>query len=301
MEPTVPRAVPLFSAPQAAASLYRGEVMHARLKPVGHRFTYKVFNLLIDLDRLGEADRLSGLFSVNRVNLLGFVERDHGPRDGSPLKPYVERLLGEAGIDLAGGRVLLLCYPRILGAVFNPLSIYYAYGADGALAAVIYEVRNTFGQNHTYVAPVAAGELTPAGLRQERDKLFYVSPFNGMAMRYAFRLRPPTDEIAVRILETDAAGPLLSATFKGERKPLTTRTILSTLAGVPMLTAKVVGGIHWEALRLWLKGMRLVPRPEAPPPVSFGDRTADRPVRPADWAARPAPSGSIAVLPHQGA
>lgn len=292
---------PLFPAPDDAASLFRGSVMHARLKPVGHRFRYSVFNLLIDLGRLDEADEASALFSVNGPNLISFHERDHGPRDGSSLRAHAERVLGEAGLDLAGGRVLLLCYPRILGAVFNPLSIYYAYGRDGALAAVIYEVRNTFGETHSYVAPVVAGELSAAGLRQERDKRFYVSPFNGMAMRYAFRLRPPTDEIAVRILETDSGGPLLSATFHGRRKPLTTLSLLSAWLAVPLLTAKVVGGIHWEALRLWLKGMRLQPRPDAPPPLSFGD--GGHPARGlvAAMPERPTALPHPRIIPNQGA
>jgi DUF1365 family protein len=260
-----------FAPPADAASLYRGEVMHARMKPVPHRFAYSVFNLLIDLGRLDEAGRRSRLFSVNRRNLLSFHEIDHGPRDGGSLLAHARRLLAEAGVEIEGGRVLLLCYPRLLGLVFNPLSVYYAYRADGALAGVIYEVRNTFGEHHSYVAPVEQGDLSAAGLRQERAKLFYVSPFNGMAMRYLFRLRPPTDTIAVRILERDEEGPLLAATFKGERKPLTTRELLAALAAVPLLTATVVAGIHWEALKLWLKGLRLVPRPAPPPAVSYGD------------------------------
>lgn len=260
-----------FPAPADAACLYVGEVMHARLKPVPHRFQYRVFNLMIDLGRLDEAGCASPVFSVNRPNLLSFYEKDHGPRDGTSLLAHARRALAQAGLDLPGGRVLLLCYPRLLGLVFNPLSVYYAYDAAGSLAGVIYEVRNTFGEHHSYVAPVVAGEMSPAGLRQERDKLFYVSPFNGMAMRYLFRLRPPACAIAVRILETDEAGPVLSATFKGARKPLTTRTLLAALAGVPLLTATVVGGIHWEALRLLLKGLRPVPRPEVPAVLSFGD------------------------------
>ena len=294
------RDEPRFAAPADAASLFRGSVMHARMKPVAHRFQYSVFNLLIDLDRLDQADDASRLFSVNRANLLSFHEKDHGRRDGSSLRRYVEEVLAPAGVDLAGGRVLLLCYPRLLNTVFNPLSVYFAYAASGALAAVIYEVRNTFGEMHSYVAPVRDGELSAAGLRQERDKLFYVSPFNGMAMRYLFRLRPPTDTIAIRILEVDAQGPLLSATFNGARNPLTTLSLLAALGTAPLLTAKVVAGIHWEALRLWLKGMRLVSRPPAPTPVSYGD--------PASAAARTRPVGQPArsatgrdALPSVGA
>ncbi|MHB2166152.1 DUF1365 domain-containing protein [Alsobacter sp. R-9] len=275
---TGPR-VPLFPPPEEAISLVVGKVMHARLKPVAHRFNYDVFSLLVDLDRLAEADRRSALFRVNRGGLLSFHERDHGPRDGSSLRRYVERVLEPAGIDLAGGRVLLQCYPRLMGYVFNPLSVYFAYRAGGDLAAVVYEVRNTFGQHHTYVAPVLPGELSPAGVRQERDKLFYVSPFNGLTMRYAFRVRPPTDTLAIRILETDPEGPLLSATFSGKVKPLTTPALVSALVNVPLLTMKVMAGIHWEALRLWIKGMRLVDRPPPPPLLSYGTEPAlrDRP------------------------
>lgn len=296
-----PHADALFAAPGEAASLYRGTVMHARLKPVSHRFRYSVFNLLIDLDRLDEAGSASRLFSVNRANLLSFHEKDHGRRDGSSLRAYVDDVLAPAGIDIAGGRVLLLCYPRLLNTVFNPLSVYFAYAASGDLAAVIYEVRNTFGEMHSYVAPVEPGELSAAGLRQEREKLFYVSPFNGMAMRYLFRLRPPTNSIAIRILETEPAGPLLSATFHGARKALTTFTLLAALWSAPLLTAKVVGGIHWEALRLWLKGMRLVPRPPAPDRVSYGDPTGPGGTVASTTIRAPAPKAHRGVLPPVGA
>ena len=259
----------LFPPPAAAVSLYRGEVMHARLKPVGHRFVYRVFNILIDLDRLAEAGRASALFCVGRFNLASFHEHDHGPGDGSPLRAHVERLLAPCGIDLTGGRVLLLCYPRLFGYAFNPLSVYYAYGRDGQLAGVVYEVRNTFGGCHTYVAPVEPGSLGEAGLRQERDKLFYVSPFLGMGMRYRFRLRPPTDTVAVRILETDGTGPILAATFSGRRRTLTTGSLAAAFAALPLMAVKVIAGIHWEALKLWAKGLHLHPRPLPPQPVSY--------------------------------
>src|ERR1700712_4387078 len=128
----------------AAAALYVGDVMHARLKPIGHRFSDRVMSLLIDLDRLAAADRQSPLFGVNRTALYSFREADHGDRGGAPLRSYVQRCAAERGIDLTGGRVLLLCYPRLLGYAFNPLSVYFCYRAC-ELALVIYEVRNTFG------------------------------------------------------------------------------------------------------------------------------------------------------------
>ena len=248
-------------AAENAAALYFGNVMHARLKPVGHRFSYRVMSLLIDLDRLGEADRLSPLFGVNRPALYAFREADHGKRDGSSLRDYGQRCAAERGIDLAGGRVLLLCYPRLLGFTFNPLSLYFCYRADGELALLIYEVRNTFGDIHPYVLPVRPGEISDAGIRQQQDKLFYVSPFVEMAMRYHFRITPPGECVKLRILETDHDGPLLSATFNGRRRPLTTAVLLRSFFGLPLVTLKIVAAIHWEALRLWLKGARLVPRP----------------------------------------
>jgi len=246
-----------------AASLYFGEVMHARLKPVGHRFNYRVMSLLIDLDRLEDADRQSALFGVNRAALYSFNEADHGDRDGSPLRAYARRRATEQGIDLAGGRVLLLCYPRLLGYTFNPLSVYFCYRGDGGLALVIYEVRNTFGDIHAYALPVKSGEISDAGLRQEHDKLFYVSPFVEMAMRYRFRVLPPGDCVKLRILETDSEGPLLAATFSGRRRALNTLALLRSFFALPVVTVKIIAAIHWEALRLWLKGARLIPRPNA--------------------------------------
>jgi DUF1365 family protein len=252
----------------AAAALYVGDVMHARLKPMGHRFSYRVMSLLIDLDRLDEADRQSPLFGVNRASLYSFNEADHGERDGSSLRGYVQRRAAERGIDLSGGRVSLLCYPRLLGYTFNPLSAYFCYRADGSLALLIYEVRNTFGDIHSYVLPVKAGEISDAGIRQAQDKLFYVSPFIEMTMRYHFRVLPPGSCVKLRILETDREGPLLAATFNGRRHALTSTALLRSFFTLPLVTFKIMAAIHWEALRLWLKGAR---------PVPYGDSAVANP------------------------
>ena len=250
----------------AAAALYFGKVMHARLKPRGHRFSYRVMSLLIDLDRLNAADRQSPLFAVNRAALYSFNEADHGERDGSSLRLYAQRRAAEHGVELGGGRVKLLCYPRLLGYTFNPLSVYFCYRAGGELALIIYEVRNTFGDLHAYVIPVKPDELSEAGLRQQQEKLFYVSPFIEMAMRYHFRVSPPGERVKLRILETDREGPLLAATFNGHRRSLTTAALLRAFVTLPLVTLKIVMAIHWEALQLWLKGARLVPKP-MPRPV----------------------------------
>jgi DUF1365 family protein len=258
---------PVASVKAAAAdpaALYFGDVMHARLKPMGHRFSYRVMSLLIDLDRLDEADRQTPLFGVNRAALYSFRESDHGPRDGSSLRAYAQACAMEHGIDLTGGRVLLLSYPRLLGYTFNPLSAYFCHTGDGALALIIYEVRNTFGDIHAYVLPVRPGEHSEAGIRQQQDKLFYVSPFLEMPLRYHFRVSPPGPSVKLRILETDSDGPILAATFNGRRRALTTAALLKSFLSLPLVTFKIMAAIHWEALRLWIKGARLVPRP--PPP-----------------------------------
>jgi DUF1365 family protein len=253
----------ITAASNDAAALYVGHVMHARVKLPGHRFRYRVMSLLIDLDRLDAADRQSPLFGVNRAALYSFHERDHGARDGSSLRAYAQRCAATHDVDLTGGRVSLLCYPRLLGYAFNPLSVYFCHRADGQLALMIYEVRNTFGEAHPYILPVRPGDISRAGLRQTQDKLLYVSPFIAMAMRYHFRISPPGAAVKLRILETDREGPLLAATFSGQRRALTTSALVWTFISLPLVTFKVMAAIHWEALRLWLKGADLVPRPGA--------------------------------------
>jgi len=247
--------------PKAAASLFLGPVMHHRMKPREHRFSYFVFSVLLDLDRLGEAAGQSRFFSVNSFNLLSFHEKDHGPRNGSSLRQHVDALLAGTGLE-APARVLLLAYPRVLGYGFNPLSVYYAYDRQDRLTALVYEVRNTFGGLHTYVAPVAPGQASDAGIRQEQRKEFYVSPFVSMEQRYYFRMLPPGRHVRVRILEKDKDGPLLAATFSGSRRPLRTGEILKACAKVPLLTHKVIGAIHWEAFKIWRKRVPFHKRPE---------------------------------------
>jgi DUF1365 family protein len=171
--------------------------------------------------------------------------------------------------------VQLLSYPRLLGYTFNPLSAYFCHTADGSLALIIYEVRNTFGDIHAYVLPVQPGEHSDAGIRQEQDKLFYVSPFIEMPMRYHFRVSPPGPTVKLRILETDAEGPMLAATFSGKRCALTSAALLKSFFALPMVTFKIMAAIHWEALRLSIKGARMVPRPAAKNTILAGAHSND--------------------------
>jgi uncharacterized protein len=246
----------------ANSALYLGEVVHQRLKPRRHRLAYRVFSLLVDLDELPVLDRQLRFFSYNRFNLFSFLDRDHGPGEAAPLRPWVERHLAAAKITLDGGAIRMLCYPRLLGYVFNPLTVYFCHHRNGDLAAILYEVNNTFGGRHTYVIPAArdrAGRVS-----QECGKVFYVSPFNAVAGRYRFRIDPPEQHVSVVINHSDTEGPLLYAAFKARRAALSDRALLATFFRYPLMTLKVIAGIHWEALRLWRKGLRLVDRPEPP-------------------------------------
>ena len=245
----------------AQPELCLGHVFHKRLRPVQHQFSYRVFFLRLPLSRLNELG--NRWLSKDRFNLLSFFTRDYGPRDGSSLQLWMRDLLLREGIDSADGEIVLQTFPRLLGYVFNPISIWYCFDQRGQLRASLAEVRNTFGEIHSYVLPVKPGELSEAGLLQQQEKLFYVSPYIEMAMRYHFHLSPPGERVRLRILETDREGPLLAASFSGRRRDLTTAALLRSLVSLPLLPFKIVAAIHWEALRLWLKGARLVRRPDA--------------------------------------
>ena len=248
----------------AASALYFGKVMHKRLRPFVHGFTYRVFSLYLDLDELPRLDRRLRLFSHNRWNLFGFHDRDHGARDGAPLRPWIDGHLCAAGIELAGGPVRILCFPRVLGYVFNPLAIWFCYHADGGLRAILYEVSNTFGQSHGYLAPVPARRDARAPIDQSAIKRLYVSPFIGMVSRYDFRLAEPAERLAVTIRQWVPDGAQLLARQTGRRHALSDRALLRAFFAYPLMSLKVIGAIHWQALRLWIKGARLEERP-APP------------------------------------
>jgi hypothetical protein len=232
--------------------LYRGRIMHERLRPARHRFTYDVFSLYLDLEELEEVGGRLRLLSIERPSFLSFHAKDHGPRDGSPLLPWLRRLLGEQGIEGADGRVMLLCLPRLLGYVFNPLSVYFCHDRAGGLRAIVYEVKNTFGEQRCYALPVEPG---PGPVRQECDKAMYVSPFIGMNARYAMRVIPPGERLSLVIQESEPEGPVLVASHTATRRPLSDRELMKAVAASPLLTFKVIAGIHLEAFRLWRKGV----------------------------------------------
>ena len=244
------------TAPTSA--LYEGWVIHRRLSPKHHRFKYRVFAMLLELDELAALDRKLTLFKYNRWGLFSFQDRDHG--DGRPLKPWLDDLLAQSGIEAKGAR-RVLCYPRILGFVFNPISVWFCDDEQGRLQAIVYEVHNTYEERHAYVLPAG----TDTGLiRHGCPKEFYVSPFLSRDCCYQFRIRPPGQGVAIVIQEDEAGAPVLNASFAGARRALSDRMLAKMLLRYPLMTLKVVVAIHFEAMRLMLKGVRRHPhRPKA--------------------------------------
>lgn len=243
------------------SALYVGTVAHRRHRPKGHLLRYRVFALFIDLDELPTLDSRLWLFSIGRFNLFSFFPKDHLFGKSDHLRKEVEEILRGAGLKGDGGAIRLLTMPRILGYGFNPLSIFFCYGADGSLHAILYEVHNTFGQRHCYLFPIDGSSEV---LDHACSKQFYVSPFLPMDLAYAFRIKPPKDDYMISISVADDDGEILIATQNLTRRILDDRALTRVFLTHPLLTLKVIAGIHYEALLIWLKGIGLQSRP--PPP-----------------------------------
>lgn len=235
--------------------IYNGEVTHTRFKPVRHFLKYKTFSLLIDLDEINLLDKSIGIFSHNKFNIFSFYDKDHGDRDGGNLKDWVISNLKKFQIKENITNIKLLCYPRILGYVFNPLSIFYCYEKD-KLVAIFYEVKNTFNEQHTYIFKIKNNEE----IIQKCRKKFYVSPFMDMETFYNFKLLNPNDKLSVFIKQTDADGTVLTATQTGDRKEFSFKQLAINFLKYPLMTVKIISSIHYEALLLWKKGAKYRPR-----------------------------------------
>lgn len=256
-----------------ASCLYEGTIVHKRLMPRRHAFAYRVFALCLDVDEIDLIDQQLRLFSRNRRNLLCFRDADLGADGAEPVAFKARRLLDSCGLGSSGARIELVCYPRLLGYVFNPLSVYFCHDASGAVGAVIYEVTNTFGERKSYVIPTNGAN---AAISQSCAKEMYVSPFTGASGRYGFHCIAPSDRVVIGVNFREAGQPVLKTHFRGERRPLNDRVIAATVARHPLMTLKVMGAIHFEALRLWAKGVPVVTR-HASPAYSF--TIVDRPQR----------------------
>ena len=229
--------------------IYNGEVTHTRFKPVRHFLKYQTFSLLIDLDEINFLDKSIGIFSHNKFNIFSFYDKDHGDRDGGNLKDWVISNLNKFQIKENITNIKVLCYPRILGYVFNPLSIFYCYKKE-KLVAIFYEVKNTFNEQHTYIFKIKNNEE----IIQKCRKKFYVSPFMDMETFYNFKLLNPKDKLSVFIKQTDADGTILTATQTGDKKEFSFKQLAINFIKYPLMTIKIISSIHYEALLLWKKG-----------------------------------------------
>ena len=229
--------------------IYTGEVTHTRFKPIRHFLKYKTFSLLIDLNEINLLDKSIGIFSHNKFNIFSFYDKDHGERDGGNLKEWVISNLKKFKIKENITNIKLLCYPRIFGYVFNPLSIFYCYEEEN-LKAIFYEVKNTFNEQHTYIFKIK----DKGSIELKCKKKFYVSPFMDMNTFYNFRLLNPKKKLSVFIKQTDEKETVLTATQTGDKKEFSFKQLIINFFKYPLMTIKIIISIHYEALLLWKKG-----------------------------------------------
>ena len=239
------------------SSIYNGKVIHKRFKPKEHYFKYNVFSLFLDLNEIDLIHKEISFFSYNKFNLISFFDKDHGPRDGNLLIPWVKKNLERIGIAKENIKIKLLCYPRIMGYVFNPLSIFFIYDNKDQLISILYEVKNTFGEQHTYIFKI--GKDTKL-IENYCSKKFHVSPFIDMDCNYHFKIMRPENKLSVVINQSDLNGKLLYASQDGIRKNLSNKNLIFSYITHPLMTFKIIGAIHFEAFKLWLKGIKLVKR-----------------------------------------
>ena len=235
--------------------IYNGQVIHKRFKPKQHFFKYNVFSLLLDLSEIDELDKKISFFSYNKFNLISFFDKDHGERNGSSLVEWVKFNLKKTGINTINIKIKILCYPRIFGYVFNPLSIFFVYDRNSKLIAILYEVKNTFGEQHTYVFKTSSYNKN---IENNCEKKFYVSPFMDLSSKYFFKILDPNKKLSIIINQADNQGKLLYASQDGIRSELTSKNLIFSYFRHPLMTFKIISAIHFEALRLWMKGIKLV-------------------------------------------
>lgn len=257
-----------------ASCAYEGVVVHKRLAPKTHGFSYRVFALCLDLDEIDRLDGSLRLFSRGRRNLVSIRDADLAAPGPGRVGDKVRAQLRDAGLASACERIEMVCYPRLLGYVFNPLTVYFCRDSNARVGAVVYEVTNTFGERKSYVIPAhegAAGAIT-----QGCAKELYVSPFTRREGSYGFHALAPSERVVIGVNFREAGTPVLKTHFRGERRELSDAMLARLVLRYPLMTLKVIGAIHYEAARLWAKGVSLVPRHTSPP---YSVSVIERPLR----------------------
>lgn len=253
----------------ALIELARARVVHARSRPVAHRFTYPVFCLRLRMDQATRFDgQASWLFGVNRRRPVAFHFADHGDRSGANPMDWLRSRLDIAGIDIDVGAVWLQSFPRVFGYVFNPVSFWHVHDKQGVLRVLVAEVNNTFGERHQYVLRAADGGAIHDGETLRSAKAFHVSPFCRVVGEYRFRVQEHGDTHRVSIDYHDDPAqpqPLLHTAIQSVGAPLTTAALLRALLAMPFMTFGVVARIHLQALRLFLRKVPFQRKPAAPP------------------------------------
>jgi DUF1365 family protein len=237
------------------SSIYIGNVIHKRFKPKIHFFKYKVFSILLDLSEINLLDKSLKIFSHNKFNIISFYDVDHGPRDGTSLKKWVIKNLIENQINTEEIKIKLLCYPRIFGYVFNPLSVFFIYNKKSELISILYEVKNTFGEQHTYIFKISDNDNL---IKNTCKKKFHVSPFIEMNCTYFFKILKPNNKISLIIDQYDDEGKLLYASQDGIRIDINNKNLILSYLRHPLMTFKIIAAIHFEAFKLWIKGIKFV-------------------------------------------
>ena len=253
-----------FSPTIATPQLCFGTVRHSRLRPVSNLFSYGVYFLRLPLRALGTSNLGGRFFSRNRFNLLSFHDSDHG--DGKlPLTQWIDQVLRDEGIADADGEIWLQAFPRVLGYVFNPVSFWFCHRQDGALRAIVCEVRNTFGEKHCYL--LDTGAAMPYGVELTARKVFHVSPFCAIEGGYRFRFmrtQRAQEQTVARIDHDDNSGPLLLTSISGTAASLSTANTLRAFFSYPLMTVGVVIRIHFQALKLFIKRVPFFSKPLPP-------------------------------------
>ena len=237
------------------SSIYIGNVIHKRFKPKIHFFKYKVFSILLDISEIDILDKSLKIFSYNKFNIVSFYDADHGPRDGTSIKEWVIKNLNDNQINTENIKIKLLCYPRIFGYVFNPLSVFFIYNKNSELISILYEVKNTFGEQHTYIFKTKENENY---IKHTCKKKFHVSPFIEMDCAYFFKILKPSEKISVIIDQYDEEGKLLYASQDGDRIEFNNKNLVLSYLRHPLMTFKIIVAIHFEAFKLWTKGIKFV-------------------------------------------